>query len=80
MIEQMAKQIIDDVQRKFTSTPPDASQLKVILESALRKLNLVTREEFDTQQAVLAKTRQKLDELEAKLATFQSDSKANGPS
>ena len=33
----------------------------------LRKINVVTREEFDTQNAVLKKTRSKLDEIEKKL-------------
>ncbi len=46
------------------------------LESGLRKMNLVSREEFDTQTAVLLRTREKLealevlvDELTAKLDT-----------
>lgn len=38
--------------------------LKVFLESALARMNLVTREEFDAQAALLARTREKLDRLE----------------
>ena len=34
------------------------------LESGLRKMNLVTREEFDVQTAVLQRTREKLEALE----------------
>ncbi len=34
------------------------------LESGLRKMNLVTREEFDVQTAVLLRTREKLEALE----------------
>jgi len=41
------------------------ASLKVFLESALTKLNLVTREEFDAQAALLARTREKLEQLEA---------------
>lgn len=37
---------------------------KAILQSGFAKMDLVTREEFEVQRAVLAKTRQKLEELE----------------
>lgn len=47
------------------------SQLRSLLESILRKLNLVTREEFDAQQAVLQRTRLKLEELEKKVVALQ---------
>ena len=36
------------------------------------KLNLVTREEFDVQQAVLLKTREKLEALEAQVAALEA--------
>jgi len=41
--------------------------LKILLNDYLKKINVVTREEFDTQSAVLLKTRKKLDEIEEKL-------------
>ena len=41
--------------------------LKILLNDYLRKINVVTREAFDTQNAVLKKTRSKLDEIERKL-------------
>ena len=42
--------------------------LKAGLSAWLAKLDLVTREEFDVQALVLARTREKLQELEARLA------------
>ena len=39
--------------------------LKLALKSTLDRLDLVTREEFDIQKAILFKTREKLSELEA---------------
>ena len=36
-------------------------------------MDLVTREEFDLQAQVLAKTRAKLEELEAKIAQFEKN-------
>ena len=41
--------------------------VKAIAQSTFQKLDLVSREEFDTQSIVLAKTRAKLEELEKQL-------------
>jgi ubiquinone biosynthesis accessory factor UbiK len=49
--------------------------LRVLLQSAFSRLDLVTREEFDVQREVLARTRTKLEALEAKLAELESQSK-----
>lgn len=46
--------------------------LRAVLQSVFSKLDLVTREEFDVQQAVLLKTREKLEALEAKVAAFEA--------
>lgn len=45
--------------------------LRVALDSALRKMNLITREEFDVQTAVLERTRARLEVLEAKVVAFE---------
>jgi BMFP domain-containing protein YqiC len=50
--------------------------LRALLASSLGRLDLVTREEFDVQREVLARTRAKLEALEAKLAELES--KAEG--
>lgn len=75
MIDQLAKQLAGDLNRFFSRAEADAStsesQIKAIIEAGLRKLNLVTREEFDAQQAVLKRTRQKVDELEGQLAALE---------
>lgn len=71
MIDQLAKQIFNDVQQRMQDLGVNeslpASQLKAVIESGLRKCNVVTREEFDAQQAVLLRTREKVDQLEAQL-------------
>lgn len=43
------------------------NNIRAILESSLRQMNLVSREEFDVQSALLARTLEKLKELEGKL-------------
>jgi BMFP domain-containing protein YqiC len=46
--------------------------LRVGLDSGLRKINVVTREEFDIQTAVLERTRARLEKLEEKVAVLES--------
>ena len=48
------------------------AQLKALLQSAFGKLDLVSREEFDSQMVVLARTRARLEALEAKLAELEA--------
>jgi ubiquinone biosynthesis accessory factor UbiK len=71
---------IDDIANRLANAmPPGFSHLKedmeknfhAILQSALTKFDLVTREEFEVQKAVLAKTRQKLEDLELRLADIE---------
>tara|TARA_B110000967_G_scaffold95116_1_gene97718 strand:+ start:329 stop:604 length:276 start_codon:yes stop_codon:yes gene_type:complete len=46
-------------------------QIRSAMTSALQKMNLVTREEFDTQQAVLTRSREKLDALEQQITELE---------
>jgi hypothetical protein len=46
--------------------------VRATLSAAFAKLDLVTREEFEVQQAVLARTREKLTALEARLAALEA--------
>jgi BMFP domain-containing protein YqiC len=51
----------------------DEAQMHVraAMTKALQKMDLVTREEFDTQQAVLLRSREKLDALEAQISHLE---------
>jgi ubiquinone biosynthesis accessory factor UbiK len=71
---------IDDITNRLANAiPPSFNHLKedmeknfhAILQSALSRLDLVTREEFEVQKAVLAKTRQKLETLEQRVAEIE---------
>lgn len=46
--------------------------VKAMMTQGFSKLDLVTREEFDIQTQVLAKTRAKLEALEAKVAELEA--------
>lgn len=69
-------EFIANVQRQVQSLLPEQllqfhGEIKLIIRSSiqnsLHELNLVTREEFDAQQAVLLRTRELLEQLEAKV-------------
>lgn len=73
--------LLDDLARKLAdSVPPGLKDLKAdlernfraMLQTALGKLDLVTREEFDVQAGVLSRTRQKLEELSQRLAELET--------
>lgn len=72
---------IDDLARRLSSlVPPGVREgreelqqnFKAMLQAGLGKLDLVTREEFDVQRAVLARTREKLEALQAQVAEMES--------
>ena len=46
--------------------------VKAMMTQGFAKLDLVTREEFDIQAQVLAKTRAKLEALEARVAELEA--------
>ena len=46
--------------------------VRALLSGFFTRLDLVTREEFDVQSEVLRRTREKLDQLEAKVAQLES--------
>jgi ubiquinone biosynthesis accessory factor UbiK len=51
--------------------------VRAVLSSVFSRLDLVTREEFDVQREVLLRTRERLNELERKLAEIERRSAAS---
>ncbi len=51
--------------------------MHALLKSVFTKMELVSREEFDVQAEVLVNTRQKLEQLEAKLVALEALIQAN---
>ena len=47
------------------------AQLKALLQSSFSKLDLVSRDEFDSQMVVLARTRARLEALESKVLELE---------
>lgn len=57
---------------KTTPAGDMEKNLRALLQGAFTKLELVSREEFDVQTDVLRHTREKLEQMEAKLAELES--------
>ena len=79
------KQFDDLAKKLFTALPTSLQNIekdiqqkfKEILQSAFAHMDLVTREEFEIQQAVLARTRAKLEQLEKQIAALEQAQKQN---
>ncbi|MFK3650122.1 accessory factor UbiK family protein [Lysobacter enzymogenes] len=72
---------IDDLARRLsTLVPPGVREgreemqqnFKSVLQTGLTKLDLVTREEFEVQRAVLLRTREKLEELQRTVVELEA--------
>jgi len=77
----MSEKTLQDLVRKLADAVPDGLQsvrsdleknFRSVLQSGLDKLELVTREEFEVQEAVLQRTREKLEALEERLKDFEA--------
>jgi ubiquinone biosynthesis accessory factor UbiK len=77
----MDPRFIDDLARRLSAAvPPGVAALrrdlednfKAVLQAGLSRLDLVSRQEFDVQAAVLRRTREKLEALEARLKALES--------
>jgi len=73
-IEDLASKLADAVPEGLRAVRQDLEEnFRSVLQAGLAKLDLVTREEFEVQEAVLARTREKLDALEARLHELEGN-------
>lgn len=71
-------QDISDGIRKILSDSPVSDvedNINALLQGIFTKMELVNREEFDVQTAVLKRTREKLEALEEKLSAMEAKTK-----
>jgi len=72
LIDDLAQRLAGAVPESVSALRRDLGQnFKGVLQSQLSRLDLVTREEFDVQAAVLKRTRAKLAALEKRLAALE---------
>ncbi len=73
-IHKLADKLSQSLPDSFKTLKGDLdNNLKALLESTLREMNMVSREEFDIQSALLERTQRKLEELEKQLDALQKD-------
>lgn len=80
----VANRILDEISGKLSQVFADSpageveKNVRAVLQSAFSRLDLVTREEFDIQQQVLRRTREKLERLEAVVAELEKQAGLGG--
>jgi ubiquinone biosynthesis accessory factor UbiK len=73
-LDELARQLAQAVPKNLRALGEDLERnLKAVLKSSLERMELVTREEFDLQTAVLERTREKLAALDERLATLEGE-------
>jgi len=71
-LDDLAKKLSEAIPTTLLNAKADIEKnFHQILHAAFSKLDLVTREEFEVQMKVLAKTRAKLEKLEKKIAELE---------
>ncbi|WP_395007497.1 accessory factor UbiK family protein [Undibacterium sp.] len=79
-------QFFNDMQAKMQQVLENSpakdieKNVKAMMSQGFAKLDLVTREEFDIQAQVLAKTRSKLEALEARVVALESQQRGDSAS
>ncbi len=73
-IEKLARKLAESIPEGLRSMRDDLeANFRGVLQNGISKLDLVTREEFEVQEAVLARTREKLERLEVKLEELEKN-------
>ena len=73
MNNRILEEISSKISKLLANTPAAdvEKNMRALLSSMFAKLDLVTREEFDVQREVLARSREKITQLEARLAELE---------
>jgi ubiquinone biosynthesis accessory factor UbiK len=72
-LDDLARRLADSVPESVRSFGKDLEgNFKAVLQSQLAKLDLVTRQDFDVQSAILQRTQARIAELEARLKELEA--------
>jgi BMFP domain-containing protein YqiC len=73
VLDDLAKRLADSVPESLRAFGRDLeSNFKAVLQAQLAKLDLVTRQDFDVQAAILERTQEQLTALEARLKDLEA--------
>lgn len=71
-LDELARKLGESLPPQIRALQQDVEQnFRAVLQAGLTKLDLVTRQEFEVQAGVLARTREKLEALEKRLADLE---------
>lgn len=74
-IDDLARQLADAVPKNLRALGEDLEKnFRSLLLAGFERMDLVTREEFDLQAAVLERTREKLEALETRISELEGSS------
>jgi len=79
----LSQKMLDEISTKVNDLVAQSpvkdveKNLRVLLAGVFTRLDLVTRDEFNVQQEMLMRTREKLTELEARVAKLEDKPKVN---
>ncbi len=75
-LDELARGVLDKLPAGFQTMQQGMEKnLRAALQATLAKMELVTRDEFDVQSAVLQRSREKLEALEARVAELEKQLK-----
>jgi BMFP domain-containing protein YqiC len=78
LFDDLSRRVADSLPRGFQTLQGDLQRnVRSALEAAMGRLDLVTREEFEIQQAVLRRTREKLERLELRVDELQQSARSD---
>jgi BMFP domain-containing protein YqiC len=73
-LDELARQLAEAVPHNLKVLGEDLQHnFRGLLQSGFQRMELVTREEFDAQRALLERTRERLEALEARLQLLEQD-------
>lgn len=73
-LDELARRLADSVPQSLRALGRDLeSNFKAVLQAQLGKLDLVTRQDFDVQTALLARAREQLAAIEARLKELEAN-------
>jgi BMFP domain-containing protein YqiC len=71
-LDELARELAQSVPKNLRAIGADLERnFKALLKAGLERMDLVTREEFDLQAALLERTRAKLEKIDARLAELE---------
>lgn len=81
MFNRVFDEVMSRLDNEFLGSFSEAnrSQLKAVIASSLRHVDLVPRDEFDAQAAVLLRTRELLQDLELRFSELEASAEAKAP-